>query len=264
MGAFEIMLSTVMFRPYVFLFLIAFLISAAFKLGPKKALLFLLSGWFIAFFAEFSSVRNGIPFGMYEYIPSTTDRELWMWGIPFVDSLSFPFLAYASWSLARVFLYPSVGTGPYFQLKDSSWGGESSDKFSPGIILLGAIFFMMVDVVIDPVALRGDRWFLGKIYQYPEPGPYFGVTIENFVGWFLVGLVILFVWKYIDSQFESLFMLDSFPTVDLWGPALYYSVVIFNIWMTFSIGEYAIGWAGVFIYLPVTALFFFKVARGRL
>jgi len=264
MGFFDLLISTVMFRPYVFVFLVMFLVSATFKVGPRKAVLFLLSGWFIAFVSEFSSVRNGIPFGLYHYIPAATaDRELWFWGIPLIDPVSFPFLAYASWSMARVFLSRSTGVGPFFSLQDTSWRGDDSERFSLPVLFLGAVFFMLLDVVVDPVALQGDKWFLGKIYFYPDPGPYFGVTIENFVGWFLVGLVILLVWKYIDSQSSSLFMLESFPTVDLWGPVLYYSVAIFNVYMAFHIGEYALGWAGVFIFLPVTALFLFRIFRLR-
>jgi putative membrane protein len=48
---------------------------------------------------------------------------------------------------------------------------------------------MLLDVVIDPVTLLGDRWFLGRIYYYPDGGAYFGVTLSNFAGWFFVGAV---------------------------------------------------------------------------
>ena len=46
---------------------------------------------------------------------------------------------------------------------------------------------MLLDVVIDPVTLQGEKWFLGRIYEYPERGFYFGVTAANFAGWFVVG-----------------------------------------------------------------------------
>ena len=53
---------------------------------------------------------------------------------------------------------------------------------------------MWLDVVIDPLAVRGDRWFLGRIFYYPEPGWYFGVPIANFVGWVVVGAAIAWGW----------------------------------------------------------------------
>ncbi len=254
--------STIWLRPYVFVFLIIYLAAALFKVGPRKAILFTLSGWFIAYFSEFSSIRNGIPFGMYHYIPSTVGREIWVWGVPFMDSLSFTFLAYSSWSMARVLLSPSMGMGLSFYFRESESGRrKDADRFSWDVILTGALLLMLIDVVIDPLALRGDRWFLGRIYYYPVPGAYFGVTIANFVGWFIVGLATLTVWRFIDRRMKGLFVMSGFPTLDLWGPALYYIVLVFNLSMTFYIGEYALGWAGVFIFMPVTAMFFLKLLR---
>jgi putative membrane protein len=37
---------------------------------------------------------------------------------------------------------------------------------SPAVLVLAVTFFVLIDVVIDPVALRGSRWFLGQIYGY--------------------------------------------------------------------------------------------------
>jgi hypothetical protein len=34
------------------------------------------------------------------------------------------------------------------------------------------------------------------------------------------------------------------------GPALYLGILAFNLFMTFWIGEYTLGWVGVFIYTP--------------
>lgn len=43
---------------------------------------------------------------------------------------------------------------------------------------------------MDPLAHIGDRWFLSKMYYYPNPGYYFDVTFANFVGWFIVSFTI--------------------------------------------------------------------------
>ena len=55
-------------------------------------------------------------------------------------------------------------------------------------------------MVIDPVALRGDRWFLGKIYYYPDPGTHFGVPLANYVGWAVVGLISLSIYFPLDAD----------------------------------------------------------------
>ena len=57
------------------------------------------------------------------------------------------------------------------------------------ITLLAGVLMMLLDVVIDPLAVRGDRWFLGRIFYYAEAGVYFGVPLSNFAGWLVVGWV---------------------------------------------------------------------------
>ncbi len=259
MDTIRLLFLTILFRPYVFVFLVIYLYAAARAIGPRKAVLFTLIAWAVAYISEFSSVRNGFPFGLYYYIPSTKNKELWVMGVPFMDSLSFTFLSYSSWRTARVFL-------------------PCEKKFSWKIILLGAFLMTLLDVVIDPLALRGDRWFLGKIYYYPHPGPYFGVTIENFAGWFFVGALTMRIWKAVDGPrvakgaqgAEGLPCADTSNKInslnpkpsgraDLLGPALYFIVLFFNLFMTFRIGEITLGITGVFLFLPVTALFAAKV-----
>jgi uncharacterized membrane protein len=82
-------------RPYVFLFFAVYLVAAVSKMGWKKAAVFTLMAYGVAFVAEFSSTRTGIPFGLYHYVDTTRDRELWISNVPFWDSLSFSLLAAA-------------------------------------------------------------------------------------------------------------------------------------------------------------------------
>jgi putative membrane protein len=89
-----------MLRPYVFVFLVVYLFAAVTRLGWQKTLAFTVAAWAIAYAAEFSSTRNGFPFGMYVYVDATRDRELWLANVPFFDSLSFTFLCYLGWALA--------------------------------------------------------------------------------------------------------------------------------------------------------------------
>ncbi len=74
----------------------------------KRALLFAACGYVIAWASEYSSIHNGIPFGHYYYTYQTKGRELWVLGVPFMDSMSFVFLSYASYSVALFALSPAV------------------------------------------------------------------------------------------------------------------------------------------------------------
>jgi len=240
---------TIWLRPYVFLFLGVYLLLATWHLGAGRALTFLVLGYLVSWAAELCSINFGFPFGEYIYIPATRDRELWVAGVPFMDSLSYVFLAYASYALALVALGPGRWEGRGFHLEeDPAFLGS----WRP--LLLGAVLMVTLDIVIDPVALRGYRWFLGQIYGYPEPGVYFGIPLANFGGWFLVALILIRLLQYLATGLPASPWWDGgrrhFPGRPLLGPAFYLGILAFNLSVTFLIGETCLGWVGVFIFLP--------------
>ena len=252
-------LKTVILRPYVFVFLIAFLITARWLMGWRRTSLFLLVSWITAFICEFSSTRIGIPFGFYYYTGSTVGQELYLSNVPFMDSLSFTFLLFASYCLALIFLLPPV---PLSDRRRFQLTLDPTIRTSGPVLLLTAMFLTFIDVVIDPVALRGDRWFLGLIYGYPEPGLYFGIPLANFLGWAIVGLIALSAYFFIDRRLPPLSHGvgdTAVTTYLLLGCALYYGVLIFNLAMTFWIGESFLGLVGIMIYTPVTALLSLRI-----
>lgn len=245
---------TLLLRPYVFIFLTSFLIIGRLLLGWTRTVLFLLASVVTAFLCEFSSTRVGVPFGFYYYTGSTVGEELYISNVPFMDSLSFAFLLFASYCLALVFLLPSVA-GPGQSRLQLVLDPTVRTSWAP--LLLTATFLTFIDVVIDPVALRGDRWFLGQIYGYPDPGVYFGIPLMNFVGWAVVGLIALSVYFVIDRRLPPLPLDDAesvMTTYILLGCTLYYGVLLFNLTITFWIGESLLGLVGVMIYLPITIL----------
>jgi uncharacterized membrane protein len=249
-------LNTILLRPYVFLFLAAFILCAQRLLGWRRTGLFFLISWITAFLCEFSSTRTGIPFGSYYYTGSTVGQELYLSNVPFMDSISFTFLLYASYCMALLFLLPGEPQSsirqPALRLRF-----ELNARTSWPVILLTALFYAFIDVVIDPLALRGDRWFLGHIYGYVYPGLYFGVPIENFIGWAVVGILALFGYGFVERRSTPL--PNAAPpgadvtTTILMGCGLYYGVLVFNLAITFWIGEPLLGVTGLFIYLPITA-----------
>ena len=185
--ALNIALGTITMRPYVFAFLLAYLVAAVLHLGWRTTLWFTVVGYLIAFASEVSSINTGFPYGWYYYIEATRDRELWLAGIPFFDSLSYVFLAYCSYTTALLALSP---------IRTWRWGFTTletrSIRKSLSVLLLGSLFQVFLDIIIDPVALQGNRWFLGQIYGYREAGIHFGVPLSNYVGWWLVGLCMVF------------------------------------------------------------------------
>jgi putative membrane protein len=253
---------TVLFRPYVFVFLAAFLFSAIQLIGWPRTWRFWLISWATAFVCEYSSTRNGIPFGWYHYNGSTIGQELYFSNIPFMDSISFSFLLYAAYCVALCLLLPiDRTTGTSLPLRSLRF--DLTARTNWRLWLLTAGLFAFIDMVIDPVALRGDRWFLGKIYYYPDPGWHFGVPFANYAGWAVVGLISLTIYFPIDRRLPALNSLPSIITTPrlLLGVGLYYGVLAFNLAMTFWIGESFMALSGLLMHLPVLILLATRVVE---
>ena len=146
MDAFALLWGTLVLRPYIFVFLAVHCWSAGRVLGPRRAAALTGIVWAAALAAEWASTRVGFPFGYSAYAENTRGRELFLGNVPSYGPLSFPYLAWAAYALA-------------------------------------VTCFVLNDVIIDPLAVREDRWFPGKIFEYPPGGAYFGVPLSNFVGW---------------------------------------------------------------------------------
>lgn len=248
------LLGSLTLRPYVFFFLALYLVVSSLHLGYLRTAMLFFLAWGLAFVSEFSSTRNGFPYGYYEYIETTRHVELWIANVPFFDSLSYTFMAYAAYTMALLVYTPIVRRGVDVQLAET----HRSRQALP-VAVLTVVFFVFLDIVVDPVALRGSRWFLGQIFWYPAGGLYFGVPLSNFAGWALVGAAIIVVFQRLDAALVKRgWMRESGvrygPAKALWGPALYYLLWLFNIAITWAIGEPLLGCVGLFIFIPVTAV----------
>ncbi|MBC7961822.1 MAG: carotenoid biosynthesis protein [Steroidobacteraceae bacterium] len=230
----DIIIGTFTMRPYVFAFFGAFLLACVPHIGWRRTAAFTLAGYLIAFSSEWLSINTGFPYGWYYYIDTTSSRELWIAGVPFFDSLSYVFLAYCSYATALFIISP---------LKAWRWNVVTletrSIRRSFSALLLGSFLQTFLDIVIDPVALQGKRWFLGQIYGYRDAGIHFGVPLSNYGGWLLTSFCLLAAFQLIDAR-----RLDdapkgvvNLPFRSLLGPILYLSVLLFNIAMMLVIGE---------------------------
>lgn len=237
-------LFTVQNRPYVFAFLLAFFILSTLHLGILRTLIWLAWGYTVAWASEFSSIHNGFPYGLYHYIESSFAGELSLGGVPVWDSASYVFLAYASFAFAWFLVEPKFSLSSAEE-KRKPW--MLTPHVSPSrplkVTLLAALLMMAADMIIDPVANLGEKWFLGKIYFYPEGGIYFGVPLTNFAGWFLVGLVIIAGFQLLEKFLFARLRLPTwgakrFSYQALLGPAFYFGIIGFALVMTFWVEAY--------------------------
>lgn len=255
----DIITGTFTMRPYVFAFFGAYLLACVPHIGWRRTMFFTLAGYLIAFASEWLSINTGFPYGWYYYIESTKNRELWIAGVPFFDSLSYVFLTYCSYATALFILSP---------LKAWRWNVATLEtrriRRSLSALVLGAFLQTFLDIVIDPVALQGRRWFLGQIYGYRENGIHFGVPLSNYWGWLLTSLCLVGAFQLIDlrRQDGTASGLYNLPFRSLLGPVLYLSVLLFNWGVTLWIGERFMALSGILIYaLPILMVVILALRR---
>jgi uncharacterized membrane protein len=255
-------IGTVLLRPYVFIFLLVYLLLAIPAWGWRRTFAYLILGYTLAWLAEFSSTHIGFPFGKYTYIQDPTiDQEIWVAGVPLMDSLSFVFLSFAGLQTARLMVEPLVNgsIGKW----DFRWEHPAT-SLSWRVWALGGLLTMGMDIIIDPVALRGEKWFLGQIYFYPSGGHYFGVPLSNFAGWALLAWTITGVFLLLDRRFFQPHwgIWHGYPFDALGGAALFFGVIIFNLGVTVAIGETSLGLMGSLLFMGMLQLVLARLHRS--
>jgi uncharacterized membrane protein len=257
----RLLLGTIVLRPYVFAFLTIYLVAAAAHLGWRRTLVFLPLGYGLAWLSEFSSIHWGFPYGDYFYIPSTRGRELWVFGVPFMTSLSYVFLSYCSYAMALFILSPVLLSKNQIMILETRRLRRSWQT-----LILGSFLLVLLDIIIDPVALMGDRWFLGQIYGYRVNGLYFGIPMSNFEGWLVVGLAMNAVLQLLDTlpslEPKKASIFNRMPGARLLGPMLFLGIVAFNVAVTFWIEEYLLGFVGcTVLFFPSLLILFFTLYK---
>jgi len=268
-------------RPYVTLFLLAFLALSWLEQGRLRTLIWLVTGYLVAFAAEWGSINHGIPFGFYVYNYEALENDLLIAGVPFFDSLSFAFLSYVSFSFAQFFLSPL-----WVRKWDVQRVTPRRVRNSAGVLFLGACLMVVIDLIVDPVAHHGRHWFLGDIYYYPVPGYHFDVPLANYAGWFVVGWVTILINQRVDRwlaarEFRTgkLVALRHLPAKGLFAPLFWSGILIFQLGVTAwlgwgydlaDVGGDRIAWqkglrmqflAGCFVTAPILVLAALQLAR---
>ena len=141
-------------------------------------------------------------------------------------------------------------------------GGSPADQWDKNWVFIQV---GIIDIVIDPVALRGSRWFLGQFYEYYEDGVYFGVPLVNFLGWGIVGFVLITLHRRLDGVYRKrprrAWGAAWVPYRGLIGPLLYLGVFVLSVAVTFMIGEYTLGVVDLFLLSPLIILAWTQVRR---
>lgn len=153
--------------------------ACAFTLGIlvlglwRTAVFFVLSTG-ISAASELIGTGTGWPFGNYEYTDYLGYRLLDR--VPFTIPLSWFYMGLACYLFARV-VVAIVG---------HRLGQTGKTLWTVG---LGTYFVIVWDLVLDPAMAHEDLSV--KFWEWHETGPYFGMPLQNYVGWGLTALAYM-------------------------------------------------------------------------
>ena len=126
----------------------------------QRELLSVFTIFLIGMICEILGVNYGYIFGDYIYLDNLGTK---VFGVPILIGINWIILTFITGSI-------------------SSYIFKKNLKFS---ILTGAIFMILLDLIIEPVAPLLGFW----IFDLPS------VPLQNYVGWFLIGLATQFVYQ---------------------------------------------------------------------
>jgi uncharacterized membrane protein len=155
-------------------FLVIFaLVHGAARYGWRGILVFFIICLVVSNALENLSILTGFPFGRYTYTDLLGPKLLL---VPIIIGGAYAGAGYLSWIVAHV-LIGRMG---------------ASDRFAVWALpAVGAVLMVSWDLSFDPSAST-----IGKSWIWIDGGPFFGVPLQNFFGWYLTVLLFLvpFAW----------------------------------------------------------------------
>ena len=148
------------------------------QLGLNAMLSFMLPAVFLSLGSELLGTSTGFPFGHYSYLSGLGYKIAGL--VPFTIPLSWFYVGLVSYLIARAGL--EVDKKPSLVRHISA-------------IALGALALTSWDFVLDPAMSQTALPF----WYWQQPGAFFGMPYQNFVGWFGTGALFMTVaavlWK---------------------------------------------------------------------
>jgi putative membrane protein len=189
------------------------LLHSSSVLGNKKTVIFFI----IAFIFGLASELLSVLIGLYYY----TIPNFFFGLVPFATPISWIFIIYVSYILANLFLF--------------GFGGEKPKKTDNLWYLLGSLILISsisgfiavnLDMILDPVSVAPQvaQWV------YYGGGPYFGVPISNYIGWFEVTVIAIFIFRFYEAFSPS--STDSKPEIDKYS--YLYIIILYIIYLLFN------------------------------
>ena len=156
---------------------------AAYALGPRHAVAFFAVTAVVSWAFEEVGVATGLIYGPYHY---TETLGPWLGSVPVLIPLAWFMMVYPSYVIANL-----IADGEPI-------GTRGGIGRLLGLALLSALVMTAWDLLIDPI-LSGSSF---RAWIWETGGPYFGVPLQNYVGWLATTLVVYLVYRAGERRWE--------------------------------------------------------------
>ena len=154
---------------------------ASHAVGPRLTLAFFAITVVTSWLFEQIGVTTGLIYGSYHYTATLGPS---LGSVPVLIPLAWFVLVYSSYGLANLIVdrWPSEFVG----------GGRRLIRLA----LLGALVITALDLVVDPI-LSGPGF---RAWVWDITGPYYGVPLQNYLGWLVTASVIHLTWRSLEQR----------------------------------------------------------------
>lgn len=163
-------------------FLFAFT-HASSTLGWRRATALLAIGYTVTMIFELLGVSTGFPFGPYHYSGLLGYKLLGL--VPVLIPVAWFMMLYSSRTVALTLLGQS---------EDRMQATGTSSLFFVWVV--SALAMVAWDLIMDPMMVAYGYW------TWDQPGLYFGIPVSNFLGWFLVALLVYIFFDLFSRRWE--------------------------------------------------------------
>jgi putative membrane protein len=157
------------------------LLHAGFVLGWRHACLFFSLSAVISLGAELAGTKTGLIFGEYYYTDVLGPK---LFGeVPIVIPFAWFLMIYPSYLIANLIVEGRLlarGRG----LLGLVW-----------MAFLGALVMTAWDLTLDPYMVGFE-----KAWVWEQPGSYFGIPIQNYVGWVATTFVVMLLYRLLERR----------------------------------------------------------------
>ena len=154
-------------------------------LSLKRSILFIFLAVTTGTIMEYIGLKDGTFFGgHYIYKP-----QIALFNVPINVILFWAVFIYTGYSITNSFLFWLYHKKPNFKIRNF-W-------LLLLTIVFDGLFVVALDLFMDPIAVKSGSW------KWLEGGQYFGVPVGNFIGWFIVTIVVTGIFRIMEYFFPK-------------------------------------------------------------